>query len=179
MTEVNSVPAAAKTRMGARTTEGWRIYPRIIMAAVSLWRYSGGRVLGGWGPLLCVLLGSLVALLMPLLGVENQYCAALRGMAQLRCQLWDGSPQASSVQSTSLTVPFTSLDVLPQRAKPSKGTDYGINTALAAYPGAPSFFLTLNVSSLRIHPPKSKNNRRVVLQRWSWRPKQRSSRLWR
>lgn len=109
--------------MGTRPTKGWRIYPRIIMAAVSLWRYSGGRVLGGWGPLLCVVLGSLLALLMPLVGVENQYCAALRGIAQLRCQLRGGSPQATAVQSTSLTVPFTGLDLLPQRAKPSKGTN--------------------------------------------------------
>lgn len=99
------------------------------MAAVSLWRCCcccGGRVLGGWGPLLCVLLGSLVALLLPLVGVEHQHCAALRGIAQLRCQLWGGGgvgapPQAPGVQSTGLTVPFTGLDLLPQRAKPSRG----------------------------------------------------------
>lgn len=95
------------------------------MAAVSVWRYTSGRVLGGWGPLLCVLLGSLVALLMPLVGVENQCCAALRGIAQLRCHLWGGTPQLSAVQSTSLTVPFTALDLLPQRAKPSKGKTRG------------------------------------------------------
>lgn len=98
------------------------------MAAVSLWRYSGGRVLGGWGPLLCVFLGSLVALLVPLVGVENQSCAALTGIAQLRCQLWEGSPQAPAVQSTSLTVPFTGLDLLPHRSKPSKGTDARVVT---------------------------------------------------
>lgn len=92
------------------------------MAASSLWRYASGRVLGGWGPLLCVLLGSLVALLIPLVGVENQYCAALRGISQLRCQLWGSSQQPPAVQSTSLTVPFTALDLLPQRSKPSKGT---------------------------------------------------------
>lgn len=114
--------------MGTRTTKGWRIYPRIVMAAVSLWRYCGGRVLGGWGPLLCVFLGSLVALLVPLVRVENQYCAALRGIAQLRCQLWDSSPQASAVQSTSLTVPFTGLELLPHRSKPSKGTAAGVVT---------------------------------------------------
>lgn len=119
-------PVGVSTDMGTRTTKGWRIYPRIIMAAVSLWRYSGGRVLGGWGPLLCVFLGSLVALLVPLVGVENQYCAALRGIAQLRCQLWESSPLASAVQSTSLTVPFTGLDLLPHRAKPSKGTAAGV-----------------------------------------------------
>lgn len=118
------------THMGTRTTKGWRIYPRIIMAAVSLWRYSGGRVLGGWGPLLCVLLGSLVALLMPLVGVENQYCAALRGIAQLRGQLWRSSSQATAVQSTSLTVPFTGLDLLPQRAKPSKEMELEAKVAL-------------------------------------------------
>lgn len=92
------------------------------MSAVKMWRYTSGRVLGGWGPLLCVLLGSLVAILMPLVGVENQCCAALKGMAQLRCQLWGSSQQPPAVQSTSLTVPFTALDLLPQRSKPSKGT---------------------------------------------------------
>lgn len=90
------------------------------MAAVTVWRYTSVRVLGGWGPLLCVLLGSLVALLMPLVGVEDECCAALKGIAQIRCQLWGNSHQTPAVQSTSLTVPFTALDVLPQRAKPNK-----------------------------------------------------------
>ncbi|XP_019956540.1 protein adenylyltransferase FICD [Paralichthys olivaceus] len=90
------------------------------MAAVSLWRYTSGRVLGGWAPLLCVLLGSLVALLLPLVGVEDQCCASMRGIAQLRCQLWGSPPPPPAVQSTSLTVPFTALDVLPHRSKPSK-----------------------------------------------------------
>ncbi|XP_035022017.1 protein adenylyltransferase FICD [Hippoglossus stenolepis] len=90
------------------------------MAAVSVWRYTSGRVLGGWAPLLCVLLGSLVALLLPLVGVEDQCCAAMRGIAQLRCQLWGRPPPPPAVQSTSLTVPFTALDVLPHRSKPSK-----------------------------------------------------------
>lgn len=92
------------------------------MSGMSVWRYTSGRVLGRWGPLLCVLLGSLVALLIPLVGVENQYCAALKGIAQIRCQLWGSSQQPPAVQSTSLTVPFTALDLLPQRSKPSKGT---------------------------------------------------------
>lgn len=130
----SSPPAGVNTHMGTRPTKAWKTYPRILMAAVSLWRCCGGRVLGGWGPLLCVLLGSLLALLLPLVGVENQSCAALRGIAQLRCQLWEGSPPAAVVQSTSLTVPFTGLDLLPQRAKPSKGRPYpggtGLNTAL-------------------------------------------------
>lgn len=90
------------------------------MAAMAMWRYTSDRVLGGWGPLLCVVLGSLVALLMPLVGVENECCAALKGIALLRCQLWGGPQQLSHVQSTSLTVPFTALDLLPQRSKPSK-----------------------------------------------------------
>lgn len=93
------------------------------MAAVTEWRYTTSRVLGGWGPLLCVLVGSLVAILMPLVGVENQCRAALKGMAQLRCHLWGGYHQPPAVQSTSLTVPFTALDLLPQRSKPSKGTN--------------------------------------------------------
>lgn len=93
------------------------------MAVVTEWCYfSGRRVLGGWGPLLCVLLGSLVALLLPLIGLQKQ-CCAVSGLAQLRCQLWGSSQPPPAVQSTSLTVPFTALDLLPQRAKPSKGTD--------------------------------------------------------
>lgn len=91
------------------------------MAAVTVCRYTSGRFLGGWGPLLCVLLGSLVAVLMPLVGVEDQCCAALKGFAQLRCHLWGSSQQPPAVQSTSLTVPFTALDLLPLRSKPSKG----------------------------------------------------------
>lgn len=90
------------------------------MAAVIEWRCSSSRVLRGWGPLLCVLLGSLVALLMPLVGVEERCCSAPKGLALLRCQLWGSPDPAPAVQSTSLTVPFTALDVLPLRAKPSK-----------------------------------------------------------
>lgn len=93
------------------------------MAAMTARRYTSGRFLGGWGPLLCVLLGSLVALLVPLVVVEHQCCAALKGIAQLRCQLWGRSYPPPAVQSTSLTVPFTDLDLLPQRSKPSKGKD--------------------------------------------------------
>lgn len=69
--------------------------------------------------MLCVLLGSLVAILMPLVGEEDECCAALKGIAQLRCQLWGVSQQTPAVQSTSLTIPFTALDLLPQRTKPS------------------------------------------------------------
>ncbi|MEQ2282789.1 hypothetical protein AMECASPLE_004407 [Ameca splendens] len=91
------------------------------MAVVTELRYiSGRRVLGGWRSLLCVVFGSLVALLLPLTGVQNQCCASLRGIAQLRCQLWGSSQPPPAVQSTSLTVPFTALDLLPQRTKPSK-----------------------------------------------------------
>lgn len=92
------------------------------MAAVKAWSYYSARVLGGWGPLLCIALGSLVALLMPMVGVEDQCCASLRGIALLRCQLWGSPQQHPAVQSTSLTVPFTALDLLPQRPKPTKGT---------------------------------------------------------
>lgn len=90
------------------------------MAASTAWYYTSGRVIGGWGSLLCVLLGSLVALLMPLVGVEDQCCSTLKGISQIRCQLW-GSSQRPTVQSTSLTVPFTALDLLPVRSKPSIG----------------------------------------------------------
>lgn len=92
---------------------------RIIMPGL-MWRYTSSRVLGGWGPLLCLVVGSLVALLMPLSQVEERCCASLKGIAQLRCQLLGHSPQPPVVQSTSLTVPFTALDVLPHKSKPSK-----------------------------------------------------------
>lgn len=93
------------------------------MASITVWRYTSGRVLGGWGPLLCVFLGSLVALLMPLAGVEDQCCAGLKGIAQLRCLLWGRTRKPPAVQSTSLTVPFTALDLLPLRSKPTIGTN--------------------------------------------------------
>ncbi|KAK1892148.1 Protein adenylyltransferase FICD [Dissostichus eleginoides] len=89
------------------------------MAAVTVCRYTGGRLLGGWCPLLCVLLGSLVVVLMPLVREEDQCCAALRGLSLLRCRLGGGSQRPAAVQTTSLTVPFTALDVLPLRSKPS------------------------------------------------------------
>ncbi|KAF7652837.1 hypothetical protein LDENG_00091800 [Lucifuga dentata] len=100
------------------------------MAAVTVWRYTSDRILGGWGPLLCVLLGSLVALLMPMVGVEDQCCASLKGIAQIRCQLWGSSQHPATVQSTSLTVPFTALDVLPHRSKPSKEMQLEAKAAL-------------------------------------------------
>uniref|UniRef100_A0A4W5NCC9 Protein adenylyltransferase FICD n=1 Tax=Hucho hucho TaxID=62062 RepID=A0A4W5NCC9_9TELE len=100
------------------------------MAALTVWWcYSSGRLLGGWGPLLCLLLCSLVALLMPLVGVEDQCCATLKGIAQLHCQLW-GKIQCPAVQSTSLTVSFTALDLLPLRAKPSIETQLEAKAAL-------------------------------------------------
>ncbi|KAK5871463.1 hypothetical protein PBY51_004345 [Eleginops maclovinus] len=89
------------------------------MAAVTVSRYTSGRFLGGWCPLICVLVGSLVVVLMPLVREEDQCCAALKGFSLLRCQLWGGSQQPLAVQTTSLTVPFTALDVLPLRSKPS------------------------------------------------------------
>ncbi|KAL0979340.1 hypothetical protein UPYG_G00183840 [Umbra pygmaea] len=102
----------------------------MMMAALTVcWRYTSGRLLGGWGPLLCLLLGSLVALLMPMVGVEDQCCATLKGFAQLRCQLWSKS-QRPSVQSTGLTVPFTALDLLPFKAKPSIETELEAKAAL-------------------------------------------------
>ncbi|XP_008416885.1 protein adenylyltransferase FICD [Poecilia reticulata] len=101
------------------------------MVAMTEWCYiSGRRVFGGWGPLLCVVFGSLVALLLPLIGLQNQCCGSMRGISQLRCQLWGSSQPPPAVQSTSLTVPFTALDVLPQRTKPSKETELEAKAAL-------------------------------------------------
>lgn len=79
--------------------------------------------------MLCVVLGSLVALLLPLIGLQKQ-CCAVSGIAQLRCQLWGSSQPAPAVQSTSLTVPFTALDLLPQRTKPSKEMELEAKAAL-------------------------------------------------
>jgi len=93
------------------------------MAAVKECRYTSGRFLGGWAPVLCVLVGFLMAVLMPLVGEGGQCCAAMKGFAQLRCQLLGGDQQPPAVQSTSLAVTFTALDVLPLRSKPSKGTN--------------------------------------------------------
>lgn len=91
-----------------------------LITALEVWRYTSGRALCGWGPLLCLLLGSLLALLLPLVGVEEQCCGTLKGLALLRCQLWGGVIQHSS-RSTSLTVPSTVFDLLPLKPKPSPG----------------------------------------------------------
>lgn len=95
-----------------------------------VWRYTSCRILGGWGPLLCVVLCSLVAILLPLISLEDRCCAALKGIAQLRCQFWGGPQQAPAVQTTGLTVSFTGLDLLPQRAKPSKEKELESRAAL-------------------------------------------------
>nr|XP_057927177.1 protein adenylyltransferase FICD [Doryrhamphus excisus] len=92
----------------------------MVMAAVTAWRYTSDRLLGGWGPLLCVFLGSLVALLTPMVGVEEHCVGSLNVIAQLHCQLWGRSNDPPDAQSTSLTVPFTDLGLLPLRPKPSK-----------------------------------------------------------
>lgn len=92
------------------------------MSSPVLCRSTSGRLLGGWAPLLCVVLGSLLAFLMPLVGVDHRFYGALRGIAQLHCP-WGRSQQPPAVQSTSLTVPFPDLGLLPFKSKPSKGTD--------------------------------------------------------
>lgn len=94
------------------------------MSAMALCRSPSGRLLGGWTPLLCVALGSLIAFLMPLVGVDHRLYGTLRAIAQLPCQPWWRSSQPPpAVQSTSLTVPLTDLNLLPFKAKPSKGTE--------------------------------------------------------
>ncbi|XP_061527599.1 LOW QUALITY PROTEIN: protein adenylyltransferase FICD [Phycodurus eques] len=100
------------------------------MAAVTAWRYASDRLLGGWGPLLCVFLGSLVALLTPLVGVEEQCRGSPNAIARLRCQLRGSSQQPPAVQTTGLTVPLTALDLLPLRAKPSKEMIFEARAAL-------------------------------------------------
>lgn len=99
------------------------------MASPALCRSTSGRLLGGWAPLLCVVLGSFVAFLMPLVGVNLRFYGALRGIAQLPC-LWGSSRQPSAVQSTSLTVPLTDLGLLPFKSKPSKEMELEAKAAL-------------------------------------------------
>ncbi|KAM9823127.1 protein adenylyltransferase FICD [Syngnathus typhle] len=99
------------------------------MAVMTAWRYTSDRLLGGWGPLLCLVLGSLVALLTPLVGVEE--CnGSLNAIAQFRCRLWGVSLQPPAVQTTGLTLPLTGLDLLPLRSKPSKEMIFEARAAL-------------------------------------------------
>ncbi|XP_051551823.1 protein adenylyltransferase FICD-like [Myxocyprinus asiaticus] len=92
------------------------------MAAFAVLRCaSSSPLLWSWGPVLFALLGSVFILLLPLAGIEEQCCATLKGLALLRCQLWGGVQQPTG-HTTSLTVPFTALDLLPQKVKPSKET---------------------------------------------------------
>ncbi|XP_016372313.1 adenosine monophosphate-protein transferase FICD-like [Sinocyclocheilus rhinocerous] len=100
------------------------------MAALAVFRHAcSGPLFWGWGSVLCGLLGSVFVLLLPLAGIEEQCCATLKGLALLRCQLW-GGVQRPVVHTTSLTVPFTALDLLPQKVKPSKETQLEAKAAL-------------------------------------------------
>ncbi|XP_067295386.1 protein adenylyltransferase FICD [Pseudorasbora parva] len=100
------------------------------MAALAVLRHaSSSPLLWSWGPILFALLGSVFLLLLPLVGVEEQCCSTLKGIALLRCQLWGGI-QRPVVHTTSLTVPFTALDLLPQKVKPSKETKLEAKAAL-------------------------------------------------
>ncbi|XP_048043035.1 protein adenylyltransferase FICD [Megalobrama amblycephala] len=100
------------------------------MAALTVLRHaSSSPLLWGWGPALFAILGSVLVLLLPLAGIEEQCCATLKGLALLRCQLW-GGVQRPVVHTTSLTVPFTALDLLPQKVKPSKETQLEAKAAL-------------------------------------------------
>lgn len=91
------------------------------MAVIMVLRHvSASPLLWGWGPVLFVLLGSVLVLLLPLVGVEENCCTKLTGISLLRCQLW-GKTHRAVRHSTSLTVPYTALELLPQKPKPSKG----------------------------------------------------------
>ncbi|XP_026865053.1 protein adenylyltransferase FICD [Electrophorus electricus] len=101
-----------------------------LMAALAVLRHAGSSpLLWGWGPILFVLLGSVLVLLLPLVGVEEQCCATLKGVALLRCQL-RGNTHRSAAHSTSLTVPYTALALLPQKPKPSKEIQLEAKAAL-------------------------------------------------
>ncbi|XP_067262774.1 protein adenylyltransferase FICD [Chanodichthys erythropterus] len=100
------------------------------MAALTVLRHaSSSPLLWGWGPALFAIVGSVFVLLLPLAGIEEQCCATLKGLALLRCQLW-GGVQRPVVHTTSLTVPFTALDLLPQKVKPNKETQLEAKAAL-------------------------------------------------
>ncbi|KAI7813273.1 protein adenylyltransferase FICD [Triplophysa rosa] len=100
------------------------------MAALAVLRHaSSSPLLWGWTPVLFALLGSVFVLLLPLAGIEEQCCATLKGIALLRCQLW-GGVQRPTVHTTSLTVLFTELDLLPQKVKPSKESQLEAKAAL-------------------------------------------------
>ncbi|GAA6109820.1 protein adenylyltransferase FICD [Tachysurus ichikawai] len=100
------------------------------MAAITVLRHvSASPLLWGWGPVLFVLLGSVLVLLLPLVGVEENCCTKLRGIALLRCHLWGDTHRAVG-HSTSLTVPNTALELLPQKPKPSKDSQLESKAAL-------------------------------------------------
>ncbi|XP_056602093.1 protein adenylyltransferase FICD [Triplophysa dalaica] len=100
------------------------------MGALAVLRHAtSSPLLWGWTPILFALLGSVFVLLLPLAGIEEQCCATLKGIALLRCQLW-GGVQRPTVHTTSLTVLFTELDLLPQKVKPSKENQFEAKTAL-------------------------------------------------
>ncbi|KAL2092792.1 hypothetical protein ACEWY4_012590 [Coilia grayii] len=89
------------------------------MAAVAIWRQASVAVPVSWSPLILLFLGSVLLLLFTSVGLQEQCCGTLQGLALLRCQLWGGNTHATSPTS-SLTVSFSSLDLLPLREKPSK-----------------------------------------------------------
>ncbi|XP_066545717.1 protein adenylyltransferase FICD [Amia ocellicauda] len=99
------------------------------MAAAVVRYGSSSRALCSWTPVLCLLVGSLLALLLPLVGVEEHCRATLKGLALLRCYLW-GNDLRTTVHSTSLTVPYTALDVLPFRPKPNAEVQLEAKAAL-------------------------------------------------
>lgn len=91
------------------------------MAAITVLRnVSPSPLLCGWGPILFLLLGSVLVLLLPLVGEEETCCAKLKGVSLLRCRLW-GNIHHAVGHSTSLTIPYAAFELLPQKPKPSKG----------------------------------------------------------
>ncbi|XP_028824614.1 protein adenylyltransferase FICD isoform X2 [Denticeps clupeoides] len=87
------------------------------MAAVAACRRAGVS-------LLSLLLGAVLVLLLPLVGVEDRCCARLRGLDLLRCQLPPAAP------STGLTVPYTARDLLAVKVEISKGSVLEAQAAL-------------------------------------------------
>ncbi|XP_077456081.1 protein adenylyltransferase FICD [Stigmatopora argus] len=121
------------------------------MAVVTAWRYTSGRLFGGWGPLVCVLLVTLVALVTPPVGVEERCLGALNAIAQLRCQLWGGSQQPTGVQITGLTVPIPDFDLLPHKAKPSQEMVFEARAALQQAQEMKKYGKTEKAHKLLVH----------------------------
>lgn len=92
----------------------------LMAAAVTIWRQASVAFPVSWSPLILLFLGSVLLLTFTSVGVQEQCCGSLQGLALLRCQLWGGNTHTPST-SKGLTVTFSTSDLLPFKKKPSQG----------------------------------------------------------